>query len=111
MLNYNNGREALVSALTGTEVTALFSVDGNLTGTAGCNDYRAGYQANGSNIKIGPIATTRKYCAEPEGTMEQESEYLAALESAASYRIDRQQLWLFFANNSTAAIYENAAAI
>lgn len=111
MLNYNNGREALVSALTGTEVTALFSADGNLTGTAGCNDYRAGYQANGSNIKIGPIATTRKYCPEPEGIMEQESEYLAALESAASYRIDRQQLWLFFANNSTAAIFENAAAI
>lgn len=111
MLNYNNGREALVSALTGTEVTALFSVDGNLTGMAGCNDYSAGYQANGSNIKIGPIATTRKYCPAPEGIMQQESEYLAALESAASYRIDRQQLWLFFANNSTAAIFENAAAI
>lgn len=110
MLNYNNGR-GLFSALAGTEVTALFSVDGNLTGSAGCNDYRAGYQADGSSINIGPIATTRKYCPVPEGVMEQESEYLAALESAASFRIERQQLWLFYANNTIAAIYENAPAL
>ncbi|MDM7912351.1 MAG: META domain-containing protein, partial [Methanotrichaceae archaeon] len=110
MLNYNNGR-ALLSALTGTEVTALFSVDGNLSGTAGCNNYRASYQIDGNNIMIGPAATTRMFCSEPEGIMEQESDYLKALESAAIYRIDRQQLWLFFANNSTAAIFENAAAL
>jgi heat shock protein HslJ len=110
MLNYNNGR-GLFSALAGTEVTALFSVDGNLTGTAGCNNYRASYQVDGNNIQIGPAATTRMFCSEPEGIMDQENDYLAALESAATYRIDRQQLWLFFANNSTAAIFENAAAL
>ena len=38
MLYYNNGRDALVSALAGTEVTAHFNVDGNLTGSAGCNN-------------------------------------------------------------------------
>lgn len=110
MLNYNNGK-ALFSALAGTEVTAIFSVDGNLTGTGGCNNYRASYQVDGNNIQIGPAAITRMFCSEPEGIMEQESDYLAALESAATYRIDRQQLWLFFANNSTAAIFENAAAL
>jgi heat shock protein HslJ len=111
MLNYNNGRDALLSALAGTEVTALFSVDGNLSGTAGCNNYRASYQTDDNNIQIGPAATTRMFCSEPEGIMEQESDYLAALESAATYRIDRRQLWLFYANNSTAAIFENAAAL
>ncbi|MCJ7444497.1 MAG: META domain-containing protein [Methanotrichaceae archaeon] len=111
MLNYNNGREALVGALTGTEVTALFNADGNLTGTAGCNNYKASYQVDGGILKIGPTATTRKQCAEPEGIMEQEKDYLAALESTASYRIDRQQLWLFFKNDSIAAIFENAAAL
>lgn len=110
MLNYNNGR-ALLSALTGTEVTALFSVDGNLSGTAGCNNYRASYQVDDDNITIGPTATTRMLCPEPEGIMEQEREYLTALESAATYRIDRQQLWLFFENESIAATFENAAAI
>lgn len=111
MLNYNNGRMALVGALAGTEVTAIFGADGNLTGTGGCNNYRAGYRAEGNSIEIGPAATTRMLCSEPEGTMEQEMEYLRAIENAATYRIDRQQLWLFFENESIAAIFENAAAL
>lgn len=111
MLNYNNGREAVVGALTGTEVTAIFGADGNLTGTAGCNNYRAGYQVDGNNITIGPAATTRMFCAEPEGVMDQETEYLRSIENAATYEIDRQQLWLRYENDSIAAIFENAAAI
>jgi heat shock protein HslJ len=110
MLNYNNGR-ALFGALAGTEVTALFSADGNLTGTAGCNNYKASYQVDNNSIEIGPTATARKLCSEPEGIMEQEKDYLAALESAARYSIDRQQLVLFFENDSMAAIFENAAAL
>jgi heat shock protein HslJ len=42
--------------------------------------------------------------------MQQEKEFLAALESAATYKIERQQLWLFFENDSISAIFENAAA-
>jgi heat shock protein HslJ len=110
MLNYNNGREAVVGALTGTEVTAIFGADGNLTGTAGCNNYRAGYQVDGNNVTIGPAATTRMLCSEPEGIMEQETAYLRAIENAATYNIDRQQLWLRYENESIAAIFENAAA-
>lgn len=111
MLNYNNGREAVVGALGGTEVTAIFGADGNLTGTAGCNNYRAGFQLDGNKIDIGPAATTRMFCAEPEGVMDQEAEYLRAIENAATYKIDRQQLWLFFENESIAAIFENAPAL
>jgi heat shock protein HslJ len=111
MLYYNNGKDALVSALAGTEVTALFNVDENLTGSAGCNNYGASYQASGSMTEIGPVATTRMYCSEPEGIMEQESEYLTALQSAASYRIEGQELSLLYANNTTAVTYKNAAAL
>jgi heat shock protein HslJ len=50
-------------------------------------------------------------CTEPEGIMDQEAEFLRALESAATYKIDRQQLWLRDKNDSIAAIFENAAAI
>jgi len=111
MLNYNNGRQAVVGALAGTEVTAIFGADGNLTGTAGCNNYRTGFTVDGNNITIKPAATTRMACAEPEGIMDQEAEFLRALESAATYKIDRQQLWLRDKNDSIAAIFENAAAI
>jgi heat shock protein HslJ len=111
MLNYNNGREAVVGALTGTEVTAIFGADGNLTGTAGCNNYSAGFQVDGNNVTIGPVATTDMLCSEPEGIMDQETAYLRAIENAATYKIDRQQLWLRYENESIAAIFENAAAI
>ena len=43
--------------------------------------------------------------------MEQESEYLTALQSAASYRIEGQDLSLLYANNTTAVTYKNAAAL
>jgi heat shock protein HslJ len=111
MLNYNNGREAVVGALAGTEVTAIFGADGNLTGTAGCNNYRAGFKVDGNNITIELAATTQMFCAEPEGIMDQEAAYLRAIENAATYKIDRQQLWLRYENDSIAAIFENAAAI
>lgn len=108
MLSYNNGL-GLFSALAGVEATAAFGEDGSLTGTAGCNNYRASYQINDSSINISPIATTFKFCFEPEGIMEQERDYLAALESAKSYRVERQELYLLFENESTAATFENAA--
>lgn len=110
MLSYNNGL-GLISALAGSEVTASFSEDGSLTGTAGCNNYRASYQINDSNINISPIAVTYKFCSEPEGIMEQEKDYLAALEPAKSFRIERQRLYLLFENGSTVATFESAAVL
>jgi heat shock protein HslJ len=101
----------VVGALTGTEVTANFGADGNLTGTAGCNQYRTGFKVDGNNITIEPAATTRMLCSEPEGIMDQETAYLRAIQNAATYKIDRQQLWLRYENDSIAAIFENAAAI
>ena len=37
--SYNDGQGALVTVLEGSEVTAKFSQEGNLTGSAGCNEY------------------------------------------------------------------------
>lgn len=99
---YNNGREAVVSVLTDTEITAVFGDDGRITGSAGCNTYQAPYEAvDGSSITIGPAATTRKFCAEPAGVMEQEAEYLAALETATTYQIQGDSLELRNADNDT----------
>jgi len=78
LLTYNNGKGGLVSVLSGTEITAVFGEDGNLAGSAGCNDYAATYSTDGDSISIGPAATTRKMCTDPEGIMEQEAGYLAA---------------------------------
>jgi len=87
LTGYNNGQGGFVSLLRGTEITALFGDDGNLTGSAGCNNYTASYEVEGETISIGPAAATRMMCAKPEGIMEQESAYLSMLESAAAYQI------------------------
>jgi len=106
MLTYNNGKGGLVSAMANTRVTALFHIDGNLTGLAGCNNYMTSYKVNDSYIKIGPIATTRMYCDVPDGIMEQESGYLEALESAVRYEINEQKLTLLNSNNTIAVTYQ-----
>ena len=89
---YNNGRAAVVSVSLGSEITAAFDAKGQVTGSGGCNDYFAPYQASGGAISIGPAGATRKSCASPAGVMEQESAYLAALQSAATYTIEADRL-------------------
>jgi len=91
---YNNGRQAVVSVIIGTEITARFGEDGRVTGTAGCNEYSASYELDGESIEIGPAAATRRFCGEPEGAMEQEGRYLEALQSAASFRMAGDKLEL-----------------
>ncbi|MHB1357538.1 MAG: META domain-containing protein [Anaerolineae bacterium] len=85
---YNNGQEAVVSIVNGSEITALFSADGKLSGSAGCNRYTATYETIGSSIKIGTIGVTKKNCNDPSGVMIQEMQFIAALESVASYRFN-----------------------
>lgn len=102
-IGYNNGKEAVVSVIIGTEITAVFGEDGNLTGSAGCNNYTASYQVNGDAISIGPAATTRMFCADPEGTMEQEGLYLSALQMAATYRVESDKLELRTADGALVA--------
>jgi len=102
---YNNGKGGAVSVLVGTEITAVFEQDGALSGLAGCNTYRASYEIDGTSISIGPAATTRMFCAEPEGIMDQESQYLAALETAATYRLEGEKLELRTADGALVASF------
>jgi heat shock protein HslJ len=103
-LSVNNGREAVVSVVNGTEITATF--DGQkVGGTAGCNRYSAGYTVDGNKITIELPLSTMMMCAEPEGIMEQEQAYLAALPQAATYEIRDGRLELRDANGALLADY------
>ena len=99
---YNNGQDAVVSVLIGTEITAAFGDDGRLTGSAGCNTYGASYELDGDHIALGPAVTTRMWCPEPEGIMDQENAFLAALGSAATYHIQGDQLEMRTADGALA---------
>jgi heat shock protein HslJ len=87
VLSYNNGKGGVVSLIIGTEISANFGEDGQLTGNSGCNNYFAEYETDGDKISIGPAGATEMACLEPEGVMEQEGQYLAALGTADSYKI------------------------
>ena len=91
-----------MSVLAETKLTAVFGKSGSLSGFAGCNDYNATYKATAPKISIGPVASTRKHCEEPAGVTDQESSYLAALETAATYRVEGSRLELRTADGALA---------
>ena len=110
VINYNNGNQAVVGMIEGVNLTANFGADGTINGFAGCNNYSGGYTTDGANgIAIGPLAVTMMMCVEPEGIAEQEMQYLAALETAAVYRISGDQLELRTADDALAALFRRAA--
>jgi heat shock protein HslJ len=96
---------AFTSLLAGTEITASFAEDGTLSGSAGCNNYRATYETSQGGIEIDQAAATQKACAEPEGIMEQEAAYLAALPTAARYRVAGRSLELLTAEGTPVASF------
>ena len=85
--SYNNGRDAVVGLLLGTEISANFLADGTVNGNAGCNDYFATYTLDGNAVTISQPGTTFRLCDAPAGVMEQEAEFLAALTSSATFSI------------------------
>lgn len=100
---YNNGRDAVVSILANTQITALFSEDGQLAGSAGCNNYMTSYVVDGNTISIQPAATTRKMCG--EDVMQQENAYLAALLMAETFTIQGDRLEMRTADGALVASY------
>jgi heat shock protein HslJ len=99
---------AFTSLIGGTEITASFEEDGTLSGSAGCNTYRTTYETSLGGIEIALPAATQKACAEPEGVMEQEAAYLAALPTAVRYQVAGQKLELLSAEGTLVATFTRA---
>lgn len=90
----NNAQQVISSLPEGVEITAQF-VDKRVFGSAGCNQYFADYKLVGDRLSFSGVASTRMFCGEPEGVMEQESLFLQALEKAARFEIREQFLTVF----------------
>lgn len=103
VLAYNNGKQGIDSVMPKPTLTAVFGTNGTLTGFAGCNSYNATFKATAPKISIGPVASTRKECATPKGVMTQELQYLTALHTAATYRVEGSRLELRTASGALAA--------
>ena len=92
--SYNNGNEAIVSVIAGTEISLTLDEDGGIAGFAGCNNYFASYETDGNSLSFWPVGATEMFCDEPEGTMYQEIVYLNLLDTAAGYLIEEDSLTL-----------------
>jgi len=91
------------SPLHGTEISLAFDPEGTLTGIAGCNTYSADYRVDDDLLRTGAIAQTEQECTEPEGVMQQESDYLDALRRTHSFATTLTRLDLFDPDGTTIA--------
>ena len=89
----------LQAVLEGTEITAIFdSAEGQISGSAGANNYSGAYQISKNKLSIQEIAHTEMYRLDPEGVMEQEDYYLKTLQAAESYEISVGKLQITSGN-------------
>jgi len=91
---------AIVSVSAGTTITASF--DGKtMSGNSGCNNYSGPYKTDSTKIEIGPVAATQRACAD-NAVNQQESEYLAALDTVREFGLDANGATLFRADGGIA---------
>jgi len=106
LTEYSDGTGGVVPVLEGTRVNITFEKAGKLAGLAGCNSYWGTYTAEGGEVSIDSVDTTRQSCAEPVGVMEQERAYLKALQDAAVFKIEGDKLELRSSDGSLLASYD-----
>jgi len=88
--SYNNGKQAVVSLIPGSQLTIAFGTDGTVTGNGGVNAFHGPCETTGATVKIGPLAATMK--AGSADLAAQETRFLAALESSATWSIVQGRL-------------------
>lgn len=90
----------LQAVLAGTEITATFNSQGSqVKGSGGANTYFGDYKATKNELSISNLAWTEMFRLDPEGVMEQEQQYLSALQAAESYTIEDGELRISCSGN------------
>ncbi len=102
----NNGKQAVVSVVQGTDPTATFDAAGTVSGNSGCNTFNGPAVVDGESIKIGPLMSTKMACANEEASA-QEAAYLAALANATVFEIRGKQLELRDADGALQVHFES----
>jgi len=99
LVSYGPADEAL-AAIPDVQTSLVFSDDGQVRGTIGCNQFGGTYKANGDKISFSQMNSTLMAC-EP-GLMNQESAVLAILSSATTYSLSGGRLTITAADGSLA---------
>lgn len=99
---YNNGKEATVGPIDGTELTATFTPDGKVSGSSGCNTFTGAYELEGDALTVGPLASTMMACEQP--AMDQEAQFLAALQTPTTVETSGATVTLRDANGAAQVV-------
>jgi putative lipoprotein len=89
-------------------VTAAFTADATVSGSAGCNRYSGSYTGTGDQLSFSPLASTKMACA--DDVMAQESAFLASMEQVASFSIEGSQLTLADGSGALLLGFDGSAA-
>lgn len=103
VLEQINGESVIENALP----TLSFRGDQEVGGNSSCNTFYGAFTAKDGKLTIDELASTMMACPEPEGLMDQETEYLKALESSASYRIDGDKLLITDSSNAVVLVFSS----
>lgn len=102
-----DGQQGVVPLLEGTTITALFEgADDRLSGSAGCNTYMTSFSHDGDEISIETPATTRMACDQP--IMDQEVQFLQALEQASTLELGHETLYLRAEDGALLVVFRDA---
>jgi heat shock protein HslJ len=99
---YNNGNEAVTSPIVDTTLTATFTPDGQVAGSAGCNDYSGPYTLDGTSLTVGPLVSTKKAC--DQAIMDQETQFLTALQTPTTVEPSGATITLRAADDATQVV-------
>lgn len=87
-----------------TPLTLVLAAGGAASGDGGCNMFSSTATLTDSTIAFAPIISTKRACAD-NLLNTQETAYLAALQSAATFQADGASLTLFDAQGAAVAVF------
>jgi heat shock protein HslJ len=103
--SYSSPQTGYQTPLPGTQITARFEANGDLSGSAGCNDYSGGFTAYDQTLRVSNLSSSQVACGDPQGIMEQEAAYLSLLSQSARFTISAGQLSVFDSAGNRILVY------
>ena len=101
VLEQINGQPVIENTLP----TLSFRGNQQFSGNASCNNFFGIFTSEDSTITFSGMGSSKMYCAEPAGLMNQEAAYLTALESAKSYQIEDGNLLIIDDAGATVLVF------
>lgn len=85
------------------EITAVFQ-DGQMTGSAGCNNYFTSYETDGMSLTLGPVGSTKMACDNARN--QRETEFFIVLDSITTFNMTDNMLELMDADGNVEILFE-----